>query len=338
MNASHQDALAPAMKLSGGLDKLQQKVTYGVGINIAAIAGHVAEKLGGGALAAVKGGGALDGIAPAKVKELNLKGVSLPKDIVKIADQGFGDREVRLATAGYSVPPCGTRYAEHGAAFLAGLTDKLGKDNVGQVSSPTANKGSIDAMTTINGHLKGVPVLSITAKDYVGYIDPNKFPPEMDKAAFADMPKHVFGDKAQYNQATALASTAFLGMGGRDVTVFDFMRAIEKGNPVVLMVDDSMRAAMGDKAVYDAEKKRPNNGSAYLEEQIASFMKTGELKYPEVQADGMGHFGKEWMEDCKLLLEKLVMVVHTDGLAASMDAATTAGASHINSFLNPSAS
>ncbi len=388
MKVSQQDALATAMKLSGGLDKLQQKVTDGADAtkNMGAIADQVAAKLGGGletrqvaldalmgfafqalergktaldkgviakgdthanagqinagagALLSVKGGSALDGIDLAKVKELNLKGVSLPKEIAKIADGIFGNREARIATAGYSAPPGGTKYAENAAAFLGGLADKLGLGNVGFTTSPTADTGSIDAITTMLGQSKGVPVVSITAKDYVGYIDPNKFPPEMDKAAYANTPKHVFGDKAKYNQATALASSAFVAVGGRDVTVFDFMRAIEKGNPVVLMVDDSMKGPMGDKAVYDADKKRPNNGSAYLEEQITSFLKTGDLKHPEVQAEGMGHFGKEWMDDCKLLLEKLVKVVHTDGTPASMDAAQAAAASHISSFVNPSAS
>lgn len=388
MRVSQQDALATAVKLSGGIDKLQQKVTDGAGANnanIGAIADQVAAKLGGGvetrqvaldalmgfafqalekgkaaldkgviakgdanisagqinvgagALLSVKGGSALDGIDPAKIKELNLKGLSLPKEIVKIADQTFGNREARIATAGYSAPPSGTKYAENTAAFLGGTAEKIGLGNTGFTTSPTADQGSVDAITTMLGQQKGVPVLSITAKDYVGYIDPNKFPPEMDKAKYTETPKHVLGDKAKYNQATALASTAFIAVGGRDVTVFDFMRAIEKGNPVVLMVDDSMKAAMGDKAVYDADKKRPNNGSAYLEEQIASFLKTGDLKHPEVQADGMGHFGKEWMDDCKLLLEKLVKVVHTDGTPASMDAATTEAAKHITSFVNPSA-
>jgi hypothetical protein len=388
MKVSQQDALATAMKLSGGLDKLQQKVVDGAGANnanIGALADQVAAKLGGGletrqvaldalmgfafqalergktamdkgvvakgdanvskgqinvgagALLSVKGGSALDGIDLGKIKEFNLKGLSLPKEIIKIADQVFGDREARIATAGYSAPPAGTKYAENGAQFLAAFTSKLGKENVGHVTSPTADQGSVDAMTTMVGQQVGVPTLSITAKDYVGYIDPSKFPPDMDKAAYANSPKHVFGDKAKYNQATALASTAFLAMGGRDVTVFDFMRAIEKGNPVVLMVDDSMRAPMGDKAVYDADKKRPNNGSAYLAEQISSFLKTGELAHPEVQAEGMGHFGKEWMDDCKLLLEKLVKVVHTDGTPESTNAAAAKAAEHVRGFVMPSA-
>ncbi len=389
MQVTQKDALAVAMKLMGGADKLGDRLTQGGAKGVggadaaAELAAQVAEKLGGGpatkqvaldalmafqhvtlergrtavttnvvakgdatvtqgqrsvgssALGAVRMN-LLDGVDAAKVKQFNLKGVALPKEIARIADQTFGAREARIATAGYSAPPDGTKYAEHAEAFLGTLADKLGLANTGFTTSPTADAGSIDAITTMIGQKKGVPVLSITSKDYVGYIDPAKFPPGIDQAAYAKGPKHVFSDNAKYNQATALASTAFVGVGGRDVTVYDFMRAIEKGNPVVLLVDDSMKAPMGGKAVWDADKKRPNNGSAYLAEQITSFLKDGTLPHPEISKDGMGAFTKEWCDDTKVLLQQLVKVVHIDG-AADMDAAAGAAAKHINSFVNPSA-
>jgi hypothetical protein len=286
---------------------------------------------GGAQLAAVRGGTALDGVDAAKIQQFNLKSVVLPKEIARIADATFGDRAVRIATAGYSAPPSGTQYAEHTARFLEALADHLGHGQVGFVTSPTADKGSIDALTTTVGQQLGVPVLNITAKGYVDYIDPAKFPAAIDQAAYAKAPKYVFPDAARYNQATALASNAFLATGGREVTVFDFMRAIEKGNPAVVVVDDTMKAAMGESAVWDAAKNRPNNGAAYLAEQLGSFLKDGSLPHPDVAKDGMGAFDAAWLQKHRPALEKLVQVVHID--SDDVSAAAAAAARHLPTAL-----
>lgn len=281
-------------------------------------------------------GGVLDGVDPAKVKDFNLRGLALPREIVKIADEAFAGRSTRAQFSGYSAPPSGTPYAENTAAFVAAFTDALGANKVGLITSPTADKGSIDAITTIIGQDKNVPVLSITAQGYVDYIDPSKFPDTIDKAAYAQAPKYVFGSGEKYNQATALASNAFVATGGRDVTVFDCMRALEKGNPVVLVVDRGVAAGLGEKAVWDADKNRVNNGAAYLAEQITEFLKTGELKHPVVAKDGFGSFDKEWLDDGRLLLEKLVKIVTIDG-PGSVPAAAAEAAAHVGSFTQPSA-
>lgn len=285
------------------------------------------------AMAAAKGGTALDGVDAQKIKDFNLKGLSLPKEIIKIADQVFAGKASRIQVSGYSAPPSGSDYEKNTSAVLKGIADKL---SPGLITSPTADKGSVDAMTTGLSLEKGLPVLSITAKDYVGYIDPSKFPPSIDQAKYNEMPKHVFGDGAKYNQATALASNAFVASGGRDVTVFDFMRGIEAGNPAVLLVDQSLAQNLGAKAVWDGDKNRVNNGSQYLAEQLSSFLKDGTLPHATVAKDGFGSFDKAWLDTNKAAIEKLVKVVPFAG-AADVGAAADTAAAHIASFRQPDA-
>ena len=100
-------------------------------------------------------GTSLEGVDPAVIQQFNLKSLVLPKDIKSVADKAFESRDVRIATAGYSAPPGGTKYAEHTEAFLDGLTTALGKAATGFVSSPTTDKGSIDAITTVVGQQSG---------------------------------------------------------------------------------------------------------------------------------------------------------------------------------------
>ncbi len=330
---SHVFGLAQAVQQMGGAANLS-----GAGLQMVSEAGgkKVAAVPSSGILSPMVAarGGVLDGVDPAKVKQLNLRGLSLPKEIVKIADEAFAGRATRAQFSGYSAPPAGTKYAENTAAFVAAFTDKLGTGNVGLITSPTADAGSIDAITTMAGQSQHIPVLSITAKDYVGYIDPKKFPPGLDTAAYEGAPKYVFGSGDKYNQATALASNAFVATGGRDVTVFDFMRAIEKGNPAVLVVDQGVSSALGDKAVWDKDKNRVNNGAVYLAEQIGSYLKTGQLPHADVAKEGFGAFNQAWCDAHKDELTKLVKTVTIDGAgsAASIAAASADAAGHVARF------
>lgn len=212
-----------------------------------------------------RGSVALEGVPPEKISDFNLRGLDQPEELRAIADQKFAGRPVRLATAGYSAPPKDTPYELNTRTFLGALINTLGPDQVGLVTSPTADAGSVDAITTTIGQRAKVPVLNITAKDYVDYIDPSKFPESIDRAAYAAEPKFVFPDGARYSAATAVASNVFIATGGRDVTVGDFVNAIKAGNKVVVVLDQSLGGAQWDDA-----KGRPNNGAAYLGEMLRS--------------------------------------------------------------------
>lgn len=281
-------------------------------------------------MAAMMGKGlALEGIDPQRVQDLNLQGMTSPKDIGPIAAKVFAGRDHKIATAGYSAVPDGTNYAENTQAFLGALAQNLGTGNAGFTTSPTADKGSIDAITTMLGQEHDIPVVSITAKDYVKYVDPENFPAGIDKAKFAAEPKHVFADAGQYNQATVEASNAFIATGGRDTTCFDFMRAIEAGHPVVLVDDQSMAKGLGDKAIWDGDKGRVNNGAAFLAEQLDAFKRGGAMTRDPVSKDGFTPLDNGWLAQHADKFDSLIKVVSHDGSAAGIAAAAKTAAAHL---------
>jgi hypothetical protein len=112
------------------------------------------------------------------------------------------------------------------------------------------------------------------------------------------------------------------------------MRAIEAGNPAVLLVDKSMAGPMGDKAIYDADKARPNNASAYLADMVGAFLKDGTLPHPAATKAGYGAFDGDWMEQHKPALEKLVKSVSIYSEADIPKAVADASA-HIESIRRP---
>jgi len=71
----------------------------------------------------------------------------------------------------------------------------------------------------------------ITSQDHVKYIDPAKFPQQLDKAAYIEHEKYVLPDNAKYSVASTdnakysvastIASNAILVTGGRDTAVED---------------------------------------------------------------------------------------------------------------------
>jgi len=78
--------------------------------------------------------------------DFNLINLENAKDITSRADEAFKGTSFRIATAGYSAPPEG--YEGATTRFLEELINQLGADKVGIVTSPTADKGSIDAISS----------------------------------------------------------------------------------------------------------------------------------------------------------------------------------------------
>lgn len=157
---------------------------------------------------------------------LNLINLTRAEEIIFKSQEILGSRPVKLATAGYSAAPKG--YEEPTRLFLSALIDELSPVNVGLITSPTADKGSIDAISSMAAQGKNIPLLYVTANDYVSYINPDNFPDNMDKITYKKMPKFVFPDAAEYSKATAEGSNSLLVTGGRDTTVSDFVNAIKK--------------------------------------------------------------------------------------------------------------
>ena len=129
----------------------------------------------------------------------NIVKVSTAKEAGAIAKKAIGTMPYRIATAGYSAPPEG--YEKSTKAFLKSLDSELGTRSTAFVTSPTADKGSIDAITTEVTALNSKKLFYVTAENYVGYINPSNFPSTIDTAAYSKIPKFVLPDAKEYSKS-----------------------------------------------------------------------------------------------------------------------------------------
>ena len=231
----------------------------------------------------------------------NLVNVETAEEVGKIAQKEIGSKPYRLATAGYSAPPEG--YEASTKSFLEQLKEMLGRRKTAFVTSPTADKGSIDAITTEVAGLKKGNIFYTTAQDYVGYINPANFPESINKDAYSRLAKHVLPNGAEYSRATAEASNMFIATGGRNATVSDFVNAINKGNKAVVLNNPLISAP-----AWGSAKNRVENASKYLMEQFEAFKAGKVLPYPEV-----GEFTREFMSKNSEKLEELVKIITLKG-------------------------
>lgn len=186
---------------------------------------------------------------------------SAPEELRAVADETFGSRDVRVATAGFSAPPDGTEYAARSDALLRGLTDGADRSRVGWVTSPSENKG-IDGATQQVARETGTPTVLTTADEYVKYGD----------RRVMNQPWHVYPTPAEYSAATAHASSSLVVYGGRTQAVSDAVHAFQRGNRVAVVGDGSLTAAPRSDA-------RIENAGEYLRHQIENVGTPNELAW-----------------------------------------------------------
>lgn len=195
-------------------------------------------------------------ITPELVKEHRIVFLHSPEEIKGYMDVLMSDKKVRLATAGYSASPSG--YEGPTTEFLSDLVAALG-DDIALVTSPTCDKGSIDAITSTVGQRAKAPLGYITADSYLCYINPDNFPADIDRGEFAQQLKFAFPDAQEYSRATAVLSNSFLVTGGRNASINDFMNAIRHGNKVVVLLNEDIPSP-----AWDTAKNRVDNAAEYL--------------------------------------------------------------------------
>ncbi len=200
-------------------------------------------------------------LSPDTVSAQNMKFMNNPAEAKEHFNNLMGDKPVQLATAGYSAPPEG--YEAPTTKFLSGLAAEL-DGKIGLVTSPTADKGSIDAITSTVGQRAGAPLGYITADSYLGYVNPDNFPTDIDKSQFSTQPKLAFPNADVYSKATAELSNSFLVTGGRNASINDFKNAVLNGNQVVVLTNEDVKAPS-----WDPKKNRVDNASAYLSQMMA---------------------------------------------------------------------
>lgn len=252
-----------------------------------------------------------------KANPHNLVNIATAKEVGQIAQKEIGSMPYRVATAGYSAPPEG--YEEPTKKFLKAFDSELGTRSTAFVTSPTADKGSIDAITSeVSGLQKG-KVFYTTANDYVEYINPKNFPDTINTAQYEKIPKHVLPTGAEYSKATAEASNVFVATGGRNATVSDFVNAMNKGNKAIILDNSEVKTPAWGEA-----KGRVENASKYLSDQLGAFFEGKKLPHPELKKEG---FTLEFMNKNKSKLSELVKHIHVNGsdsqgiLKAAKDAA-----------------
>jgi hypothetical protein len=195
-------------------------------------------------------------IDAALVQKQRIVFLNTPEEISGVFDTLMSDKSVRLATAGYSAAPNG--YEEPTTHFLSDLVAALG-DDVGLITSPTCDKGSIDAITSTVGQRAGATLGYVTADSYLAYIKPDSFPTDIDREVFGQQLKFAFPDPAVYSRATAVLSNSFLVTGGRNASVNDFMNAIEQGNKVIVLLNEKVSSP-----AWDPAKSRVDDAAEYL--------------------------------------------------------------------------
>lgn len=137
----------------------------------------------------------------------------------------------------------------------------------------------------------------VTSENYVGYIDPAKFPEQgIDLARYHSAPKFVLPTNEEYSRATSVVSNSFLATGGRDATVGDFVNAIKTGNKVIILDNKLVKAN-----AWDDKKNRPNNASAYLARKLA-----GDTSLPFIPGKG---FTQEFLDKNGKAISSLVKVI-----------------------------
>lgn len=204
-------------------------------------------------------------------EDFNIANVADPGELEAISNREIGDRKVRLMLTGYSAAPAG--YEDNAQKFVSSLVQQLGAENTALITSPTADKGSIDAIGTLVAQSSGAKIMYITSQNYIQYIDPGKFPDSLDKSVYTSHSKYALPDNAKYSVASTVASNAILVTGGRDTAVEDTVNSILHNNQVIVVEN------LTDAPAWDPAKNRVNNAAAYMREQIQSLRDTGDLKY-----------------------------------------------------------
>jgi hypothetical protein len=154
--------------------------------------------------------------------------------------------------------------------------------NLGLITSPTLDQaGIIDEATTRVAQEQNVPVLYITADEYLQY--GKNVPPGVDEQKFRDTPKFSMANAEAYSRFTGVLSNSFLVTGGRNQAVSYFRNNIDKGNPVVILNNSDVNAP-----AFDEKKGRVENASSFLTTMLTNGVKglgveTGEYGIPKNQ-------------------------------------------------------
>lgn len=217
------------------------------------------------------------------------------KDIIVIAKTIFRDLKYKLAIVGYSDSP--KSYQTIVSEIISEFIKEFIPD-MAIITSPTTDKGSIDVINTYISQKFNIPILYLTAIDFVSSINPKILSKKIDKDIYINLPKYIFPTIKDYSEATAKISNLLLLLGGRGVAITDFVNAINNNNKVFIINHT-------DFGPVDFNEKYgiPMNASLYITEQINSFLKNKKTVYPNCR-----NFTYEFLENNLNKLNDLVEI------------------------------
>ena len=205
---------------------------------------------------------------------------------------------VRLAVSGNTKAP----YESYGADITALLKDINANLNsrfpssaidkkLGIVTSPSADKGSIDVGSAKAALEIEAPLMLPWALRYLQYVNGNGVPEELagnDKLSrdFLDHPKFATATKEEFSQAFIDLSNAQLLIGGGNQSIVDLVNSIkqDKKAAVIVQEKDNKKLEFKGKTLEGKTVLELSTGSAskYLQEQINAYLSGQSLPYPLV--------------------------------------------------------
>ena len=205
---------------------------------------------------------------------------------------------VRLAISGNTKAP----YEGYGAditVLLKSINDNLNSrfpssaidKKLGIVTSPSADKGSVDVGSTKAALEMEAPLMFPWALRYLQYVNGNGIPEELagsDKLSrdFLAHPKFATATKEEFSQAFIDLSNAQLLIGGGNQSIVDLVNSIKQDKKAVVIVQekDNKKLEFKEKTLEGKIALELSGGSAskYLQEQTNAYLNGELLPHPLV--------------------------------------------------------
>ena len=238
----------------------------------------------------------------------NISEIKSEEQVRKEIEKSFAKVEMFFSLVGYSAPQ--GDYEKISLSVLSPLMEKiskiLGKERFGILSSPTADKGSIDATSTVLSQMYDALMVYVTAVNYLKYVNPENFPDnttfeeiedligKIDKKdllqngtnlkEFLNAFKFIAQNGDVYSKAVAQTRNVpnfAVIIGGRAVALNnDLINAISAGNEIILvnstkLAKQSQAPAIDHKKVTDTSTPYILNNSVDYLLNIISLMQKG---------------------------------------------------------------
>jgi len=238
----------------------------------------------------------------------NISEIKSEEQVRKEIEKSFAKVEMFFSLVGYSAPQ--GDYEKISLSVLSPLMEKiskiLGKERFGILSSPTADKGSIDATSTVLSQMYDALMVYVTAVNYLKYVNPENFPDnttfeeiedligKIDKKdllqngtnlkEFLNAFKFIAQNGDIYSKAVAQTRNVpnfAVIIGGRAVALNnDLINAISAGNEIILvnstkLAKQSQAPAIDHKKVTDTSTPYILNNSVDYLLNIISLMQKG---------------------------------------------------------------